>query len=74
MGIPITMDILQTKLLCHDKIHIQEPNYKLFSHVYLEDNKTKKNLKRSLDYSQIINRCSSVSQNKITKLELIKHR
>ena len=45
MEIPITMDILQTKLLYHDKIHIQEPNYKLFSHVYLEDNKSKKKSK-----------------------------
>ena len=39
MGIPITMDILQRKVLCHVKSHDQEPNYKLFSQVYIEDNK-----------------------------------
>ena len=30
MEILITMDILQTKGLGHIKIHVQEPNYKLF--------------------------------------------
>ena len=62
MGIPITMDILQRKVLCHVKSHDQEPNYKLFSQVYLEDNKKiKMFIKRSLEYSQFTNRCSSVS-------------
>ena len=39
MGIPITMDILKRQVLCHIKIHDQEPNYKLFSQVYVEDSK-----------------------------------
>ena len=38
MVIPITIDILQTKLACQVKIHVQEPNYKLFSQIYLENN------------------------------------
>ena len=36
MRIPITMDILQTKVLCYVKSHFQGPNYRFFSHVYLE--------------------------------------
>ena len=52
MGIHITIDILQRKVLCHVKSHDQEPNYKLFSQVYLENNKQiKMFLKRSLEYS-----------------------
>ena len=31
MEILITMDILQTKGLCHIEIHVQEPNYNCFS-------------------------------------------
>ena len=38
MVIPITIDILQTKLACQVKVHVQEPNYKLFSQIYLENN------------------------------------
>ena len=54
---------LQIKVLRHIKSHIQEPNYKLCSRVYLEDNKKiKLFLKCSLEYSQFINRLSSVSQ------------
>ena len=61
MAIPITMDILKRQLFCHVKIHDQEPNYKLFSQVYVKDSKkTSVNLKRSLEYSQFTNRCSSV--------------
>ena len=37
MGIPITMDILKRKVLCHGKLHEQEPNYKLFSQVYNDE-------------------------------------
>ena len=63
MVIPITMDILQTKVLYHVKIHIQESNYKFFSQDYLEDiKKIKMFLKCSLEHSQFINICSSVSQ------------
>ena len=39
MRTPITIDILQIKVLYHVKSHDQKPNYKLFSQVYLEDNK-----------------------------------
>ena len=61
IGIPITMDILQTKILCHVKKHIQEPNYKLFSPFYLEDNKKIKTfLKCSPEYSQFTRRYYSV--------------
>ena len=64
MGIPITLDILQTKVLYHVKSHDQDPNYKLFSQIYVEDvKKLKIFLKRSLEYSQFTNICSSVSQN-----------
>ena len=41
MGIPITMDIWKIQLFCHVKIHDQEPNYKLFSQVYVKDSKNK---------------------------------
>ena len=63
MGIPITMDILKRQLCCHIKSHDHDPNYKLFSQVYIKDNKKMTVfLKRSLEYSQFTNRCSSVSQ------------
>ena len=64
MGIPITMDILKTKVLCHVKLHEQEPNYKLFSQVYNDEysQKIAVFLKRSLEYCQFTNRSSSVSQ------------
>ena len=53
----------KTKVLCHVKSHIQEPNCD-FLQVYLEDNKKiKMFLERSLEYSQFTNRYSSVSQN-----------
>ena len=42
MRTPITIDILQIKVLYHVKSHDQESNYKLFSQVYLEDNKQTK--------------------------------
>ena len=47
MGIPTTMGILQTQLTCHLNTHIQKPNHKLFSKVYLEVD-PKNILKRSL--------------------------
>ena len=67
MGILMTINLLQTQVLWHVKPHIQEPNYKLFSKFYNVD--YKKNeifLKRSLEYCQLTNRCSSVSQKKST--------
>ena len=74
MGIPITMDILKRQLFCHIKIHDHEPNYKLFSQVYIKDNKKMTVfLKRSLEYSQFTNRYSSVSQKKSSKLERTKY-
>ena len=70
MVIPITLDILQTKVLCNVKSHDQDPNYKLFSQIYVEDvKKLKIFLKRSLEYSQFTNIYSSLSQKKSSKLE-----
>ena len=77
MGIPITLNILQTKVLCHGKSHDQDPNYKSFSQIsqiYVEDVKQLKIfLKCSLGYSQFTNRYSSVSQKKSSKLKTIKY-
>ena len=36
IGIPITMDSLQTKVLCHIKSNIQEPNYTFFRRFILK--------------------------------------
>ena len=37
MEIPITFDILQTKVLGHVNSHDEDPNYKVFSQIYVED-------------------------------------